>query len=152
MQTTHKAPQSETRSWTLDLLAMRWHRWPPNPQIPKCQCEEKSIQKTQTGLLNAIPPVNQVTERAICPRSRSTTGFGTQINLIWIQSDSPLHSVQWSEERRLEAAADLQSRGGVVTKQMLPLSLQAVRQGHRTRADTHTHTGRNTDWYWLASN
>lgn len=58
---------------------------------------------------NVIPAVNQVTGRAICPCTHSTTGFGMEINLIWIQSDSLLHSVQWSEEWCLEAPIDLQS-------------------------------------------
>lgn len=30
-----------------------------------------------------------------CLRTHSTTGFGIEINFIWIQSDSLLHSLQW---------------------------------------------------------
>lgn len=40
--------------------------------------------------------------------THSTTGFGIEINLIWIQSDSLLHSVRF-EEWGSVAAIDLQS-------------------------------------------
>ena len=92
--------------------------------------------------------VNQVTERAICLRPHLTTGFGIEINLIWIQSDSLLHSVQWLEGWCLVAGIDLQSESDSHQTDAPPLShsrsLPAVRQGHRTGL---THTGRNTDPY-----
>lgn len=53
------------------------------------------------------------------------------INLIWIQSDSLLHSVQWLEEWCPVDAIDLQSKSDGHQKDA-SLSLPAVRQGHRT--------------------
>lgn len=55
--------------------------------------------------------VNQVPKRAFCQSTHLTTGFGIEINLIWIQSDSLLHLAQWLEEWCLAAAIDLQSEG-----------------------------------------
>lgn len=81
---------------------------------------------------NSFFTVNQVTVRAICQCAHLTTGFVMEINLIWIQSDSLLHSVQWSEEWCLVAAIDLQSKSDSHQTDAPSLSLPTVRQGHWT--------------------
>lgn len=88
-------------------------------------------EKNSNWSQNAIRTVNQVTERAICQCPHLTSGFGVEINLIWIQSDSLLPSAQWSEEWCLVAAMDLQSESDShQTDASLPLPV--VTQGHRT--------------------
>lgn len=65
-----------------------------------------SLQENSNRSFSVTPTVNQVSERAICLCTHLTTGFGIEINLIRIQSDSLLHSL---EEWCSEAAIDLQS-------------------------------------------
>lgn len=83
--------------------------------------------------------VHQVSERAIC-QCTLTTGFGMEINFIWIQSDSLLDSALCLEEQCLVAAIDLQSEYDGPQTDASSLWLQFDKG-----IGLGLHTGRNTD-------
>lgn len=81
---------------------------PPTGKIPNLyiSMQKKSIQKAKTGVKIPSLQLIKLLKGFVC--THSTTGFGIEINLIWIQSDSLLHSVRF-EEWGSVAAIDLQS-------------------------------------------